>query len=97
LPKKGVISDYEKEKDKYFNSLLEKKEKKTGPKLLHEMKYHEIISAQDNLVNEMSKYIRRNMIEQYTELQKIADRHVELANEYDTRDIAAEARDTLGL
>ena len=97
LPKNGVISDYEKEMDKYFNSLLETKEKESGPKPLHEMKYHEIISAQDNLVNEMSKYIRRNMIEQYTELQKIADRHVELANEYNTRDIAAEARDTLGL
>ena len=61
------------------------------------MKYHEIISAKEANINELATSIRRNSPKQYTELQERANRHVELDDEYNIRDIGKEAMDSLGL
>ena len=61
------------------------------------MTYYEIISAKEANINELGSSIRKNSPKQYTELQERANRHAELDDEYNTRDINKEARDTLGL
>ena len=70
---------------------------RTKGKALNEMKYYEIISAQEAIVNELAKHIRANKPEQFTELKQLADEYMEFAKEYDTRDIGQEARETIGI
>ena len=54
-------------------------------------------SAKEANINELSSSIRRNSPKQYTELQERANRHVELDDEYNTRDINKEAMKALDL
>ena len=92
------METYKSELEKAINEerVSRESEKKSG-KELKEMTYYEIISAKETGINELGKYIRKNSPKQYTELQLLANKHVELDDEYNTRDIQKEAMNTLGL
>lgn len=97
-PQKGDVETYKSELEKAINEerVSRESEKKSG-KELKEMTYYEIISAKEAGINELGKYIRKNSPKQYTELQLLANKHVELDDEYNTRDIQKEAMNTLDL
>ena len=97
-PEKGDVETYKKELQELIQEERTKNiyGKKTE-KALKNMTYYEIISAKEANINELGSSIRKNSPKQYTELQERANRHVELDDEYNTRDINKEARDTLGL
>ena len=97
-PEKGDLEVYKKELQELIQTERTKNiyGKKTE-KELKDMAYYEIISAKEANINELSSSIRRNSPKQYTELQERANRHVELDDEYNTRDINKEAMKALDL